>query len=407
MHLNKKKIINDPIYGFISIQHEILFDLIAHPYFQRLRRIKQLGLSHLVYPGALHNRFQHALGAMHLMSKAMESLRSKGVDISTEEEKAVLIAILLHDIGHGPFSHSLEHSLLRDVKHEAISLRMMEDLNTQFNGELSMAIDVFQGKHKKNFLHQLVSGQLDMDRLDYLRRDSFYTGVSEGTIGIERIIQMLNVHDDELVVDEKGVFSIEKFIMARRFMYWQVYLHKTCIAADQLMLSILNRAKDLITDGAVLFGSPALLYFLTKDISVQGLNNDPEVLSKFSKLDDNDIVSAIKVWQSHEDTVLSTLCSMLINRHLPKIEIRNQEVEPSEIENLVGKSAQKLKITEKEASYFVYSGEMSNSTYSSKSEQIKIRYKNGKVIDIADASETYGLSENKKAMVKYFISYPK
>lgn len=366
-----------------------------------------MGLSHLVYPGALHNRFQHALGAMHLTSKAIENLRSKGVVISEEEEKAVLIAILLHDVGHGPFSHSLEHSILQGVKHEAISLKLMQELNDQMNGALSLAIEVFQGKYHKNFLHQLVSGQLDMDRLDYLRRDSFYTGVSEGTIGLERIIQMLNVHKDELVIDEKGVFSIEKFIMARRFMYWQVYLHKTCIAADSVMLSILKRTKELIKQGKELFGSPALLYFLEKDVSMYDLLNDKQVIKEFTLLDDNDIISAIKVWQSSNDAVLSKLCTMLINRNLPKINIMNKAVGDDELEKVIIEAAQKLNISKEDAAYFVNTGEMSNKTYSSESEQIKIRYKNGQVIDIADASETYGLSENKKAMVKYFISYPK
>lgn len=407
MQLNKKKIINDPIYGFITIQHELLFDVIAHPYFQRLRRIKQLGLTHLVYPGALHNRFQHALGAVHLTGKAIDSLRGKGVDISQEEEIAVLLAILLHDVGHGPFSHSLEHSILEKVDHEAISLQIMRVLNREFNGQLELAIQIFQGKYPKQYLHQLISGQLDMDRLDYLRRDSFYTGVSEGTIGLERIIQMLNVHSDNLVVDEKGVYSIEKFIMARRFMYWQVYLHKTSMAADQVMLSILRRAKYLIQKGETLFGTPALLYFLSNEVKHADLEKNSEVLKQFCLLDDTDIISAIKVWQSSEDQVLSTLCQMLVNRQLPKIKISNEVISNESYIKEMEKVAKRFKCSIEDAKSFVYKGDLANSTYSSDSEQINILYKNGKVIDIAQASETYSFSEQSKPTIKYFISYPK
>ncbi|MFY0643258.1 MAG: HD domain-containing protein [Bacteroidia bacterium] len=405
--MNKKKIINDPIYGFITIPNDLIFDCISHPYFQRLRRIRQLGLSHLVYPGAQHTRFQHALGAMHLMSKAIESLRSKNVEITSKEEQAVLAAILLHDIGHGPFSHSLESSILPGVAHELISLSLMQELNTVFNGQLELAISIFKGDYPKNFLHQLVSGQLDMDRLDYLRRDSFYTGVSEGTIGIERIIQMLNVHEDQLVIDQKGVYSIEKFIMARRFMYWQVYLHKTSLAADQVLTAILKRAKELINNGKNLFASPAFEYFLKQNIGADQLKNNKEVLVQFNLLDDTDIFNAIKTWQASDDDVLSRLCSMLVNRTLPKIKIMNTPASEEEIHAEVERVKHKWGLSERDSKYFVFAGDLANNTYSSESEQIRILYKDGRICDISEASETYSFTGEEKPTVKYFISYPK
>ncbi len=405
--MNKKKIINDPIYGFISINHEILFDCISHPYFQRLRRIKQLGMSHLVYPGAQHTRFQHALGATHLMGRAVETLRSKGVEINQDEEIAVQLAILLHDIGHGPFSHSLESSILTGVSHEAISLKIMEELNHNFGGQLHLAIEIFKGNYPKKFLHQMVSGQLDMDRLDYLRRDSFYSGVSEGTIGLDRIIQMLNVHNDQLVVDQKGVYSIEKFIMARRFMYWQVYLHKTSLAADQVMTSILKRAKKLIKEGSKLFGSRALLYFLSTEPGQHELQNNTEVLYHFNLLDDSDLISAIKQWMSSDDKVLSTLCAMLINRRLPKIIISNQPIAEKDIDQKLSEVQERHGLSIEEARYFVYRGDLANLTYSTESEQIEIKYKNGEIKDISRAAETYSFSGEGLPTVKYFISYPK
>lgn len=405
--MNKKKIINDPIYGFISIQHDVLFDCIEQPEFQRLRRIKQLGLAHLVYPGALHTRFQHAIGAMHLMSTAIESLRSKGVEIDQVEEEAVLLAILLHDIGHGPFSHSLEHSILPHVNHEAISLLIMERLVPRLGASMEIAIQIFKGEYKKHFLHQLVSSQLDMDRLDYLRRDSFYTGVSEGTIGLERIIQMLNVKDDELVVDEKGVYSIEKFIMSRRFMYWQVYLHKTSLAADQLLLSILNRARKLFHDGADLFATPSLAYFLKKDRNLADMQNNKEVLEHFIALDDNDIVSAIKVWQGSSDQILARQCTMLMHRKLPKVEILKTPVSEDKLTEIRAAVSKKLDIAIQDSKYFVYAGNMANMTYSSEHEQIQILYKNGVLSDLATATETYGVSGQDSPTIKYFVCYPK
>ena len=405
--MNKKKIINDPIYGFITIPHDIIFDCLEKQEFQRLRRIKQLGLTHMVYPGAQHTRFQHALGAMHLMTLAIESLRSKQIEISVEEEKAVLMAILLHDIGHGPFSHTLEHSLLQNVKHEFISEQLMRRLNQQFEGSLDLTIKIFKNEYSKKFLHQLVSGQLDMDRLDYLRRDSFYTGVSEGTVGIERIIQMLNVVNDELVVDEKGIYSVEKFIMARRFMYWQVYLHKTSLAAEQLLQSILKRAKYLMNNGKDLFASPYLKFFLKSHYTENDLSSDSQVLDTYCFLDDSDIMSAVKVWMNADDQILTELCKMLVNRKLPKISIQNTPVDKDQLNEIRSKVAADQKIERSDADYFIFSGKLENSTYSSREEQIKIFYKNGLVKDIANTSETFALAGDTVPSVKYFISYPK
>jgi HD superfamily phosphohydrolase len=404
--LNKKKIINDPIYGFITINHEILFDCIQLPEFQRLRRIKQLGLTHLVYPGALHTRFHHALGAMHLMQTAIESLRSKDVEISQAEEIGVLLAILLHDIGHGPFSHSLEHSIFNNVHHEDISSVLMQGINKKMNGQLDLAIQIFEDKYARKFLHQLVSSQLDMDRLDYLRRDSFYTGVSEGMVGIERIIQMLNVKNDELIVDEKGIYSVEKFLMARRFMYWQVYLHKTSIAADQILVKILKRANELISTGTQLFASPYLLFFLSHNCSKADLTND-EVIDTFCYLDDNDIISAIKVWKKSNDKVLRTLCTMLIDRVLPKVEISNNPFSQDFIELKKVETATKLNIKTEEATYFVVTGSMQNSAYSAEGDSLKIGLKNGSLKDLSETSEIYNLAGDHGPQIKYYITYLK
>jgi HD superfamily phosphohydrolase len=400
--LNKKKIINDPVYGFITIPHDILFDCIQLPEFQRLRRIKQLGLTHLVYPGALHTRFHHALGAMHLMFTAIETLRTKGVEISEDEEKGVLLAILLHDIGHGPFSHSLENSIFIGVHHEAISSILMQRINKKTNGALNLAIEIFEDRYERKFLHQLVSSQLDMDRLDYLRRDSFYTGVSEGMVGIERIIQMLNVRDNALILDEKGLFSVEKFLMARRFMYWQVYLHKTSISADQMLLQVLKRAKELALSGVNLFASPYLQLFLESNFTVKDLENE-EVLNAFCMLDDNDIISALKVWIQHPDKVLSTLCSMLINRELLRIKVQNKPATSEEIETLKTQAANALQIDYELTSYFVYSGKIENNTYSHSKDALKIGLKGGGLRQLADLSEIYPRSETDSPRVKYYI----
>ncbi|NPA35733.1 MAG: HD domain-containing protein, partial [Chlorobi bacterium] len=334
---NKRKIINDPVHGFISIPSDLIFDLIQHPYFQRLRRIKQLGLTHLVYPGALHTRFQHALGAMHLMMSAINSLKSKGADISKNQAESAYTAILLHDIGHGPFSHVLENTIIRDVSHEQISRLIMERLNSEMNNELADAISIFEGKYSPAFFHQLVSGQLDMDRLDYLRRDSFYSGVSEGIIGSERIIKMLNVIDDNLVVEAKGVYSIEKFLVARRFMYWQVYLHKTALAAEKMLINILKRARELVLDGNMLFAPPQLSFFLKNDIKYSNFTSSPETLDNFMMLDDDDIMSAIKIWAGSDDLILSLLSRDFISRNLFGIKLSNEPFDENETDRIKDK----------------------------------------------------------------------
>jgi HD superfamily phosphohydrolase len=403
--LNKKKIINDPIYGFITIHHEIIFDCIQLPEFQRLRRIKQLGLAHLVYPGALHNRFHHAIGAMHLMQTAVETLRSKDIEISLEEEEAVLLAILLHDIGHGPFSHSLENSIFIGLEHEHLSSVLMHRINKQMKGKLTLAIQIFENQYSRKFFHQLVSSQLDMDRLDYLRRDSFYSGVSEGMVGIERIIQMLNVREGSLVLDEKGIYSVEKFLLARRFMYWQVYLHKASIAADRLMLNILKRAKYLAQNGTTLFASPYLTFFLEHNYTKEDLTD--ELIDNFCNLDDTDIISAIKVWQKADDKTLSVMCTMLINRSLPKIEIADTVFSADFITQKIEEVCSLFNLNIEEGKNFVVTGKLSNSTYSAEGDPLKINMKNGDLKDLADTSEIYNLSKDSKPQIKYFITYPK
>jgi len=401
--LNKKKIINDPIYGFITIHHDLVFDCIQLPEFQRLRRIKQLGLTSLVYPGAQHTRFQHVIGAMHLMYTAIKSLRTKDVSISEDEEIGALLAILLHDIGHGPFSHSLEHSILTNVHHEDISSELMHRINKKMNGKLDLAIEIFENKYKRPFLHQLVSSQLDMDRLDYLRRDSFYTGVSEGTVGIERIIQMLNVKDEQLIVDQKGIYSVEKFLMARRFMYWQVYLHKTSIAADAILLGALKRAKELIANGKKLFSSPFLDFFLTQNFTKKDLLRD-EVIANFCDLDDNEIISAIKVWQHSDDTTLSKLCKMILQRDLLKIEISDEPYTDEYIAKKKADATTALDIEADQAHYFVTSGKLSNKAYSSDGNPLKIGMKDGSLKELSETSEIYNLTNAQKPQIKYFIT---
>lgn len=404
--MNKNKIINDPIYGFVTINHDIIYDCIELPEFQRLRRIKQLGLTSLVYPGAQHTRFQHVIGAMHLMDLAVKSLRSKNVSISKDEEIGVLLAILLHDIGHGPFSHSLEHSILRGVHHEDISSVLMHHINEKMDSRLDLAIRIFENKYERPFLHQLVSSQLDMDRLDYLRRDSFYTGVSEGTVGIERIIQMLNVKNNNLIVDQKGIYSVEKFLMARRFMYWQVYLHKTSIVADYILLSILKRAKELFSEGNELFASPYLKYFLTQDIDKSKLD-EKEVLENFCQLDDSEIIGAIKVWQRSEDRPLSLMCKMLTDRNLPKIKVSEEHISDKEIDKQKAIASKRLNISVEEADYFIHTGALSNKTYSSEGDALKIGLKDGSLKDLSETSEIYNVSWDNKPQVKYFITYLK
>lgn len=404
---NKKKIINDPVYGFISLPHDVIFDVIEHPYYQRLRRIKQLGMSQLVYPGALHTRFHHALGATHLMWKALETLRRKGHEITDEEETATLLAILLHDIGHGPFSHTLEHAIVKGISHEQISILFMERLAEKFGEPLELALLIFKDEYKKPFLHQLVSSQLDMDRMDYLNRDSFYTGVSEGVIGSDRIIAMLTVQNDQLMVEEKGIYSVEKFLVARRLMYWQVYMHKTVVASEVMLTKILERAKELAKSSA-LFGSPAILHFLLKDYTLHDFQTQPDLLDLFSQLDDNDIMGAIKVWQHHKDPVLSLLSKMLVQRKLFKIEISQTPFSEYRIQMEQELFlSQNLKIQQEQASYFVCSDKLTNNAYNDTKERINLLMKNGEVVDITKASDNLNISALSKPVEKYYLCYPR
>ena len=401
---NKLKIINDPIYGFIHIPSTLVFDIIEHPYFQRLRRINQMGLSYLVFPGAKHTRFEHVLGCVFLMQKTVEMLRFKGIQISEKEAEGLYIAILLHDIGHGPFSHAMEHSIVEGISHEEISLRFMQELNKVFNGKLETAIAMFQGTYPRKFMHQLISGQLDMDRADYLKRDSFYTGVAEGNINSERLISMLNVRNDELVVEEKGLYSVEKFLIARRLMYWQVYLHKTSVAAEQILIRLLNRAKELVQQGQELTMSTALAFFVKNKISKD--NFSQEVLEMFARLDDTDIISAMKEWQFHPDVVLSKLSKMLLNRDLLKIKVRLNDFEEQKIKRLQKLSLAKG-VDEKDMKYFVFTGVMTNRAYNPENEIIKILTKNGRVVDLSKTSEAINLEPLSQVTERYYICYPK
>lgn len=404
---NKRKIVNDPIYGFIGIPDDVVYDLIDHPYFQRLRRIKQLGLTNLVYPGALHTRFHHALGAMHLMSEAVETLRSKGHDITDEEAQGAIIAILLHDIGHGPFSHALEHSIVDEITHEDISAMFMDRLNEVFRGQLSLAIKIFRNQYGKKFLHQLVSSQLDIDRLDYLRRDSFYTGVSEGVVSSDRIIKMLTVHNDQLAVEAKGIYSIEKFIIARRLMYWQVYLHKTVLSAEHLLVNILKRAKRLAGQGEELFCTPAFRTFLYNRYDKNAFLRDPHLLETFAELDDYDIYTSVKVWTTHPDKVLSLLCRNMVNRNLYRIDLQSEEFAPERIIKLKEKAKAELGLNDEEVEYFVFSHDVANDAYSREKIKINILYKDGHLVDIADASDQLNISVLTKTVTKHFLCYPK
>ncbi|OEY71463.1 HD domain-containing protein [Salegentibacter salarius] len=402
---NKLKILNDPIYGFITIPSERIFSIIEHPYFQRLRRISQMGMSYLVYPGAHHTRFHHAIGCVHLMQKAVQILRHKGVMISEAEEEALQIAILLHDIGHGPFSHAMEHSIVEGVDHESISLLFMEEMNRDFNQSLTLALQIFRGTYDRRFLNQLISSQLDMDRLDYLKRDSFYTGAAEGNINSERLITMLNVVNDDLVIEEKGIYSVEKFLVARRLMYWQVYLHKTSLVAEQLLIRVLKRAKELIEKGEKLNASKSLSYFLYNKIGAENFTS--ETLSVFARLDDYDIVSAMKEWQDHEDFVLSNLCKMIINRDLLKVKIKKKKPSAEKLEKRRKALQEKQNISAEEADYFVFSGEVTNTAYKSENNNINILHKNGKISDVAKASDQLNLKALSKTVVKYYMCYPK
>ena len=401
---NKLKILNDPIYGFTSIPNSLLYDIIAHPYFQRLRRVSQMGFSNMVYPGANHTRFHHAIGCLHLMQKAVRVLRFKAIDISDEEANALYIAILLHDIGHGAFSHALEHSIVEGISHEEISLKFMKKMNTEFNGQLTMAIRVFEGKYPRKFLNQLISSQLDIDRLDYLKRDSFYTGVAEGNISSERLIAMIHVVNDELVIEQKGIYSVEKFLIARRLMYWQVYLHKTGLSAEHMLVNVLKRAKELSQNGEKLFASKALTYFLTTKITKENFTD--QTLEIFSKLDDYDVLAAIKEWTDHSDNVLSLLSKMIIDRNLLKVKIQQMRASDAVMDAKISELKSTMNLAENEAQYFVFQKQIQNQAYNP-STPIMILNKNGKLEDIVKASDQLNLQALTKPVIKHFVCYPK
>ena len=407
MTSNKLKNFNDPVYGFVSIPCNLVYDIIAHPFFQRLRRIKQLGLSNYVYPGAQHTRFQHVIGAMSLTQDAVGTLKQKGVIISVAEEEAVFAAILLHDIGHGPFSHTLENVLIADLPHEKLSLHLMQLINVDLGGKLDLAIQIFTNQYHRKFLHQLVSSQLDMDRLDYLRRDSFFSGVQEGVVGQDRIIKMLNVADDELVVDEKGIYSIEKFLIARRLMYWQVYLHKTVVAAESVLIKTMQRAFELIGSGQNLFAAPALAYFLQNRMRGEAFLNTPEAILQYTLLDDDDIMSAIKVWSKNPDPVLSRLATILKDRLLPKVVLNNEPFGLNQIQELKQKVSAMYGISLADTDYFVYTDSVKNRAYNLENFNIKILFKDGSLKDITLASDQYNIEALTKSVTKYYLCYPK
>ncbi len=399
------KIINDPVFGFIKIPKGILYGIVEHPLFQRLNRINQLGLASVVYPGARHTRFQHSLGAFHLMSEAILNLQQKGNFIFDSEAEAVQAAILMHDIGHGPFSHVLENTLISGISHEEISLMMMEEINRSMNGQLNLAISIFKGEYPKNFLHQLISSQLDMDRLDYLRRDSFYTGVTEGNIGSARIIKMLNVVDDSLVVEQKGIYSLENYLTTRRLMYWQVYLHRTCVAYEKVLVNMLNRAKELIKKGQQVFASPALLYFLENDVDAEWFATHPEALQNYSELDDSDIWSAMKAWKHHDDKILSTLATDMLDRRIFKVEVLEEMPSEERLEELKRTIAQQMDIPYDDAHYMMSLNTIQKDMYNVDDDKIQILYKNGEIKDISEASELLNVQLLSKKIRKYYLCY--
>lgn len=405
--MNKKKIFNDPVYGFINIHSDLIFDIIQHRYFQRLRRIKQLGLTDFVYPGALHTRFHHALGAMHLMSITLNNLRSKGHEISDAEFEASLIAILLHDVGHGPFSHTLEFSLLKNIHHEDISVKIFERLNEYFNNALDLALSIFKGTYERKFFHQLVSSQLDVDRLDYLKRDSFFTGVQEGTIGADRIIKMVDIADNEIVVEEKAIYSIENFLSARRIMYWQVYLHKTSVSAEKMLIEIIKRARKLTQQGVEVTATPAFRFFLERSITGQDFIEDPDIIDLFVMLDDSDIWGSMKFWAEHEDRVLSTLSQMLLNRNLFQIKISNDRESLPAKEEVIQAVTEQMDLSAAEARYFVGDGKISNAAYISKGQSINILTKKGEIVDVASATDLPNIKAISKVVKKYYRCWPK
>ncbi len=403
--MGEVKIINDPVFGFIKIPKGILYGIVEHPLFQRLNRINQLGLASVVYPGARHTRFQHSLGAFHLMSEAIQNLQQKGQFIFDSEAEAVQAAILMHDIGHGPFSHVLENTLIHGISHEEISLMMMEEINRSVNGQLNLAISIFKGEYPKNFLHQLISSQLDMDRLDYLRRDSFYTGVTEGNIGSARIIKMLNVIDDSLVVEQKGIYSLENYLTTRRLMYWQVYLHRTCVAYEKVLVNMLKRAKELIRKGQQVFASPALLYFLENDIDAEWFATHPEALQNYSELDDSDIWSAMKAWKHHQDKILSTLATDMLDRKIFKVEVLEEMPTEERLEELKRTIAQKMDIAYEDAHYMMSLNTIQKDMYNVDDDKIQILYKNGEIKDISEASELLNVQLLSKKIRKYYLCY--
>jgi uncharacterized protein len=405
--VTKKRIINDPLYGFITIPNELIYLLIQHPHFQRLRHIRQLGLTEFIYPGATHSRFQHALGAMHVMGCILENLKAKGIEISKEEHDASQIAILLHDIGHGPFSHALEKTLLPGVKHESISYQFIQSLNRELNGALDLALKIFRNAYERKFFYQLVSSQLDADRLDYLHRDSFYSGVIEGTIGIDRIITMLNVKDGQLVVDEKGIYSIENFLHARRLMYWQVYLHKTSVSAERLLVNLIRRAKYLAQSGEALTASDPLKTFLVQNYSIDLFRENSDLLNTFGQLDDNDVWGAIKIWRTHRDPILSTLCEMILNRNLFRIILSNDPISKIQIEEVKKNVCAHYNLLQKDGTYLFSHGTVSNEAYVSEGQMINVLMKNGKTVDIAQASDLPTIKAISKIVKKSYLCWPK
>ena len=405
--MNDYKIINDPVFGFIKIPRGLLYGIVEHPLFQRLNRINQLGLASVVYPGARHTRFQHSLGAFHLMSEAILSLQQKGIFIFDAEAEAVEAAILMHDIGHGPFSHVLENTLIHGISHEDISLLMMEQINRDLGGgQLNLAISIFKGDYPKNFLHQLISSQLDMDRLDYLRRDSFYTGVTEGNIGSARIIKMLNVVDDKLVVDHKGIYSLENYLTTRRLMYWQVYLHRTCVAYEKVLVNMLNRAKELVRGGKKLFAPPSLMYFLENEVDKDWFESHEEALANYELLDDSDIWSAMKAWKLSDDKILSTLATDMLDRHIFKVEVSEEGPNEEHIAQITQRIAEQMGISEADARrYMVSLNTIRKDMYNVDDDSIAILYKNGDIRDISEASELLNVQLLSKKITKYYLCY--
>lgn len=403
--MNDPKIINDPVFGFIKIPRGLLYDIVKHPLFQRLNRINQLGLASVVYPGARHTRFQHSLGAFHLMSEAILSLQQKGNMIFEPEAEGVQAAILLHDIGHGPFSHVLENTIIKGISHEEISLMMMEQMNNDFNGQLNYALAIFRDEYPKHFLHQLISSQLDMDRLDYLRRDSFYTGVTEGNIGSARIIKMLNVVDDSLVVEQKGIYSLENYLTTRRLMYWQVYLHKTAVAYEKVLVNMLTRAKDLTRQGKDVFAPPSLRYFLQNDVDADWFNNHTEALERYEELDDSDIWCAMKVWRHDKDKILSTLATDMLDRKIFKVEVHEHPVSQERIDELTATIATAMDIEPKDAHYLMSVSTIQKDMYNVDDDSIAVLYKDGTIRDVAEASELLNVQLLSKKIRKYYLCY--